>query len=359
MIISRTPYRISFFGGGTDYPQWYLENGGQVLSATIDKYCYLTLRFLPPFFEHRYRVVYSKMEAVKSVDEIWHPIVRETLKHLSFTNSLEIHYDGDLPARSGMGSSSAFAVGLLNALNALSGKMSHKQRLAEDAIYIEQQLVGDTVGSQDQTAAAYGGLNHIIFHKKSGEIEVRPITVSKERILALNSNLMLFFTGIMRTASDVAGAYVENLAAKARHIEKMGEMVNQGVHILNNNSCLCEFGELLDAAWEAKRSLSPEISNPIIDDIYGRAKKAGAIGGKLTGAGGGGFLLLFVPPEMQTKVRKSLDDLLWVPFHFDFNGSQIIFYDPMVDDFKHIEDERENRNLRCFTELHIVKQGLS
>ena len=359
MIISRTPFRISFFGGGTDYPKWYMENGGQVLSAAIDKYCYLTLRYLPPFFEHRYRVVYSQMESVKSVDDIRHPIVRETLKYLSFTKSLEIHHDGDLPARSGMGSSTAFAVGFLNALNALAGKMSHKQQLAENAIYIERTLVGDTVGSQDQTAAAYGGLNHIVFHKHSGKIEVRPITVCKERIDALNSSLMLFFTGIMRTASDLAGAYVEHQESKAGCIARMGEMVDEGVRILNDNSCLNAFGELLDAAWQVKRSLSPEISNPVIDDLYARAKKAGAVGGKLTGAGGGGFLLLFVPPPLQNKVREALDDLLMVPFHFDFNGSQIIFYDPNVDDFKHIADERDNGNLRCFMELEQVKQSLS
>ncbi len=356
MIISRTPYRISFFGGGTDYPEWYMDYGGQVLSVTIDKYCYLTLRFLPPFFEHRYRVVYSQIETVKEIDEIWHPVVREALKHLSFNNSLEVHYDGDLPARSGMGSSSAFAVGLMNALNALSGKISYKQKLAEDAIHIEQNLVGDTVGSQDQTAAAYGGLNHIVFHKHSGKIEVRPLTLKKSRITELNDSLMLFFTGIMRTASDLAESYVVNLEEKAHCMTKMGEMVDEGMRILNSNSSLCDFGKLLDTAWQLKRSISPEISNSVIDDFYCRAKQAGAIGGKLTGAGGGGFLLLFVPPYLQCRVREALNDLLLVPFHFDFNGSQIIFYDPVVDDFKHILDERDNPNLRCFMELEKLKK---
>lgn len=194
MIVSRTPYRISFFGGGTDYPVWYRENGGQVLSTTIDKYCYLTLRYLPPFFEHRYRVVYSKIETVRRIEEIRHPLVRETLKYCGIDTSLEIHHDGDLPARSGMGSSSSFTVGLLNSLYALEGRICHKQELAEKAIWIEQELVGDTVGSQDQTAAAFGGLNTIKFHR-SGRIEVCPVTVNRERVQELNDNLVLFLPG--------------------------------------------------------------------------------------------------------------------------------------------------------------------
>ena len=354
MIVSRTPYRISFFGGGTDYPSWYRENGGQVLSASIDKYCYLTLRYLPPFFEHRYRVVYSKIETVSDIKEIRHPIVREALRYLSIDTSLEIHHDGDLPARSGMGSSSSFTVGLINALYALEGRMSHKQELAAKAITVEQDLVGDIVGSQDQTAAAYGGLNHIKFHR-DGRIEVRPVTVGRQRVQDLNDSLMLFFTGVVRTASDVANSYVTSLESKARLITTMGEMAEEGLRILGCSCDLRDFGYLLDQAWSAKRSISTAISNQYIDGIYERAKNAGAIGGKLTGAGGGGFLLLFVPPESQRKVRQTLKDLLWIPFRFEFNGSQIIFYDPDVDNFQHIKDERNECNFGCFMELSALK----
>lgn len=360
MIVSRTPYRISFFGGGTDYPAWYRKHGGQVLSTTIDKYCYLTLRYLPPFFEHRYRVVYSKIENAREIGEIRHPIVREALKYLKVDTSLEIHHDGDLPARSGMGSSSSFAVGLLNSLYALGGRMCHKQELAETAIKIEQELVGDIVGSQDQTAAAFGGLNNIRFHR-NGCIDVRPVPVGRQRLQDLNDSLMLFFTGVVRTASDVAGCYVESLNEKAGFISSMGDMVDEGLRILCSESDLRDFGDLLDQAWSVKRSLSSVISNPHVDDIYRRARIAGALGGKLTGAGGGGFLLLFVPIEKQPRVREVLSDLLWIPFHFEYNGSQIIFYDPSVDNFMHIKDERKDRNLRCFKELSMLKtaQGLN
>lgn len=355
MIISRTPFRVSFLGGGTDYPDWYLKNGGQVLSTTIDKYCYLTLRYLPPFFEHRYRIVYSKMENVKKISDITHPIVRETLKHLKFDDNLEIHHDGDLPARSGMGSSSSFAVGLLNALNALQGRISDKMDLATQAIHIERDLVGDTVGSQDQTAAAFGGLNKIFFHK-NGQIEVKPITIHMNRIQELNQNLMLFYTGIMRTASTIAQKYVIHLEEKKQHIERMHNMVDKGVKILTSDSCLSNFGDLLHQAWLSKKSIAKEISNPTVDRFYDSARKAGALGGKLTGAGGGGFLLLFVPKEDQEKVREALSELLWIPFKFDINGSQIIYYDPKVDDFRHINDERENREFECFRELNTLKE---
>lgn len=354
MIVSRTPYRISFFGGGTDYPAWYREHGGQVLSATIDKYCYLTLRYLPPFFEHRYRVVYSKIETVRKIEQIQHPIVRETLKYLGVDTSLEIHHDGDLPARSGIGSSSSFAVGLLNSLCALDGRLCHKQELAEKAIKIEQDLVGDTVGAQDQTAAAFGGLNNIKFHR-SGRIEVCPVTIQRQRIQDLNKNLMLFFTGVVRTSSDIASNYISSIKNKESYIHSMNEMVNEGLRILSNKICLNEFGDLLHQAWIAKRSLSSAISNPYVDGIYERALKAGALGGKLTGAGGGGFFLLFVPTEHQPRVRRALNELLWIPFHFEFNGSQIIFYDPNVDNFQHITDERDTRNPHIVTELSSLK----
>lgn len=354
MIISRTPFRISFFGGGTDYPSWYLKNGGQVLSTTIDKYCYLTLRYLPPFFEHNYRVVYSKMESVKKIKDIQHPIVRETLRYLKFNQNVEIHHDGDLPARSGMGSSSSFAVGLLNALHALNGKMCSKVDLATQAIHIERNLVGDIVGSQDQTAAAYGGLNKIIF-QKNGQIEVQPIIIQRDRIKELNDNLMLFFTGISRTASNIAKSYTVDLKDKEDCLFRMNEIVDEGVKIFSSDCDLNAFGELMNFNWEAKKTISEQISNSYIDKYYQRAVDAGALGGKITGAGGGGFLLFFVPKEFQAGVREALCDLLHIPFQFEFNGSQIIFYDPKVDDFRHIDDERECRDFNGFIELSKLK----
>lgn len=350
MIMSRTPFRVSFFGGGTDYPGWYLKHGGQVLSTAIDKYCYITVRYLPPFFEHRIRAVYSKIEMCQHYEEIKHPAIRETLRFLKFERNLEIHHDGDLPARSGMGSSSSFTVGLLHALYALRGLMPTKSQLATEAITIEQDLIKETVGSQDQCAAAYGGFNHILFHK-DGEIEVRPLTLSRPRLQELTDHLMLFYTGIMRTASDVAQTYVENLGAKAKLLRTMSSMVEDGITLLQGNRCICGFGELLDAAWMAKRDLSQNITNGVVDDLYQRARDNGAIGGKLIGAGGGGFLLLFVPPSAQNRVRDELSELLHVPFEFSRNGSQIIFYEPSRQDFSQYERERNGRDIMAFREL--------
>lgn len=355
MIISRTPYRLSFFGGGTDYPGWYAEHGGQVLSTTIDKYCYLTLRYLPPFFEHKLRVVYSKIESVTSYEEIVHPAVRETLRYLRFNDGLEIHHDGDLPARSGMGSSSSFTVGLLNALYALKGRMRSKKQLMVEAIHIEQDMIKETVGSQDQAAAAFGGLNKIVFNT-SGDIDIQPVILHRGRINELSSHLMLFYTGIMRTASEVAKSYVEDIFSKVDRLSRMHKMVDEGVEILSSNKCICNFGELLHEAWQAKRGLSEKVTNSVVDDLYARAREAGAIGGKILGAGGGGFLLFFAPPSTQSQVREALSELLHVPFRFESNGSQIIFYDPRVDDFRHIKDDRNGRNLQCFRELESLKK---
>ncbi len=287
MIISRTPYRISFFGGGTDYPAWYLKNGGQVLSTTIDKYLYITCRYLPPFFEHKLRVAYSKIEEVKHPDDISHASVRETLKFLSIYNGLEIHYDGDLPGRSGMGSSSSFTVGLIHALYAFQGKLIDNHQLAMDAIYIEQNMIKEIVGSQDQVNAAYGGLNKIQF-RPGGEIIVNPVTISQDRAQALERNLMLFYTGIVRTAEKVARSYVMNIETKEKPLMKMFAMVDEAIEILKKGD-LDDFGLLLDKAWQEKRSLSKQVSNSNIDEIYTKALSAGALGGKLSGAGGGGF----------------------------------------------------------------------
>lgn len=354
MIMSRTPFRVSFFGGGTDYPGWYLKHGGQVLSTAIDKYCYITVRYLPPFFEHRIRAVYSKIEMCQHYEDVKHPAIRETLRFLKFERNLEIHHDGDLPARSGMGSSSSFTVGLLHALYALRGQMPTKSQLATESIHIEQDLIKETVGSQDQCAAAYGGLNNIVFHK-DGEIEVRPLTLSGSRLQELSDHLMLFYTGIMRTASDVAQTYVENLGAKAKLLRTMSAMVDDGITLLQGRRCICGFGELLDSAWLAKRELSPNITNGVVDDLYARARENGAIGGKLIGAGGGGFLMLFVPPSAQTRVRDELSELLHVPFEFSRNGSQILFYEPQREDYRQAERDRRGRDIQCFRELGTLK----
>lgn len=352
MIISRTPFRISFFGGGTDYPSWYLANSGAVLSATIDKYCYITLRYLPPFFEHRLRIVYSKIELCQKYEEIRHPAVRETLRFLDLGRGLEIHHDGDLPARSGMGSSSSFTVGLLNALYAKKGVMASKKQLALESIYIEQNMIKETVGSQDQIAAAYGGINHIAFHK-NGEFEVHPMILPRNRVQELNSHLMLFYTGIKRTASNVADSYVNEIQNKKKLLDKMHEMVGRGISILQNNN-ICDFGELLHEAWIAKRGLSSKVSNDVVDNLYRRARNVGAIGGKITGAGGGGFLLLFVPPSRRRHVREGLKELLHVPFRFEFQGSHINFYDPPAQDYHEVEQDRIGRSLCASRELKTL-----
>jgi D-glycero-alpha-D-manno-heptose-7-phosphate kinase len=336
MVISRTPYRISFFGGGTDYPTWYLKHGGQVLSTTIDKHLYISCRYLPPFFEHKLRVVYSKVEEVKHPDDISHASVRETLKFLSIYNGLEIHYDGDLPGRSGMGSSSSFTVGLIQALYAFQGKLIDNHQLAKDAIHIEQNMINEIVGSQDQVNAAYGGLNKIQF-RPDGEITINPVTISRDRVQALEGNLMLFYTGIVRTAEKVARSYVVDIETKEKPLMKMFAMVDEAIEILKNGD-LDDFGLLLDKAWQEKRSLSKEVSNSNIDEIYAKALSTGALGGKLSGAGGGGFLLLYVPHDKQSVMRKELSHLLHVPFNFESNGSQIIFYD------QHKEYKEEERS---------------
>ncbi len=328
MIISRTPFRISFFGGGTDYPAWFRENGGAVLATTIDKYCYISCRYLPPFFEHRYRIVYSKIENIGDICEIEHPAARAVLEWLDCQRGLEIHHDGDLPARSGLGSSSSFTVGLLNALMALDGKYVTKDDLARQAIHIEQDLIRENVGSQDQILAAYGGFNHIEF-KCDGSFNVSPVIVPREQLRALESNLMLFFTGFPRIASDIAKTKIDNLKKKEVELRCMQEMVCEALKILNRrDGPLEDFGRLLNDSWQYKRTLSSKVTTPEIDRIYDSALAAGAIGGKILGAGGGGFLLLFVPLEHQPNVRSRLKQLIHVPFHFENTGSKIVLYQP-------------------------------
>jgi D-glycero-alpha-D-manno-heptose-7-phosphate kinase len=357
MIISRTPFRISFFGGGTDYPAWYRQHGGAVLAATINKYCYLSCRYLPPFFEHRIRVVYSKIENCQRAEEIVHPSARETLRHLKMERGVEIHHDGDLPGRSGMGSSSAFTVGLLHALYALQGRAVGKKQLAAESIHIEQDVLKETVGSQDQVCAAYGGVNRISF-LQNGDFSVQPMTVHPDRLAELNAHLMLFYTGIKRTASNVASSYAGSMEERGALLNKMSECVDKSCEILSSGQDWAAFGELLHEAWQAKRALSDKVSNPRVDALYDDARQAGAFGGKLLGAGGGGFILLFVPPEKQAKVRKRFTRLIEVPFEFEFSGSQIIFFDIEEDYAKH-DKARRHRQIEAFSELDANAPGAS
>jgi len=349
MIISRTPFRISFFGGGTDYPAWFRTHGGAVLATTINKYCYISCRYLPPFFAHKIRVVYSIIENCQDVAEIRHPAVREVLRYLSIGRGVEIHHDADLPARSGMGSSSAFTVGLLHALYALKGQIPSVHQLSSESIYVEQELLKEAVGCQDQVLAAYGGFNHITFHQ-NGDITVRPMTLSPERVGELNAHLMLFFTGVNRTASDVARTYSQDLGAKDDALQAMCQMVDEGIAILNGSDDLDRFGHLLHDGWLLKRSLSGKISNDFIEQLYEEARAAGAIGGKLLGAGGGGFMLLFVRPRDQHRVRERLRHLIYVPFRFEFSGSRIIFFDP-EEDYSKDEKVLANDQVKAFREL--------
>lgn len=332
MVISRTPFRISFFGGGTDYPAWYRKNGGTVLATTINKYCYLSARFLPPFFGYKYRIAYSKIENCNTIDKIIHPSVGAVIRYLKIRQGLEIHHDGDLPARSGLGSSSAFTVGLLHALYALKGYMPNKQKLAKESIYLEQKVLKETVGSQDQVLASYGGFNMITFHK-NGEISLKPMTISTKRVKELQEHLMLFYSGIARNASDIARSYVNNIENQKKQLDFMKQAVIKAFAILNSRQDIKDFGRLLNEAWQIKRTFSSKVSNPKIDEIYKNALSKGALGGKLIGAGGGGFLLLFVAPVSQSKVRNHFSKLINVPFKFEHEGSKIIFFDQQDDYF--------------------------
>jgi D-glycero-alpha-D-manno-heptose-7-phosphate kinase len=339
MIICRTPFRISFFGGGTDYPGWYRHHGGAVLAATIDKYCYLTCRHLPPFFEHRIRVVYRQIESCKTIDEISHPAVREALRYLHIDRGVELHHDGDLPARSGMGSGSAFTVGLLHALHALRGEMASKSQLAREGMYLEQGVLREAAGSLGPVMAAYGGLRHVKF-RPDGEIAVNPLILPPGRVAELKAHLMLFYTGLPGTADAVGGPVVA-VEARRRHLRIARELVEEGINVLAGGADVRAFGDLMDEAWQAGAA-------PGAEELYRRALSAGAIGGQLTG-GGGGFLLLFVPPDAREDVAEALGRV-HVPFEFEMGGSQVIFYEPGVD-YREAEEARQTRAAVRFREL--------
>lgn len=328
MIITRTPFRISFFGGGTDYPIWYKKNGGAVLSTTINKYGYIICRFTPPFFKYKYKIAYSKIEEVNHHRQIDHPAVREVLKFLKLKKNLSIQYDTDLPAKSGLGSSSTFTVGLLNALYGLKGELMTKRQLALNAIHVEQKLIKENVGSQDQTAAAFGGFNRIEFGE-ANEVTVYPLTIGQNRLSDLKNHLMMFFTGFSRTASEIAAEQIRLAPQKNNELNIMKQMVYEAQDILHSkNKNLDDFGKLLHESWQLKRGLSPQISNSTIDKIYNAGRQAGALGGKLLGAGGGGFILFFARPEVQPRIKEKLKKYLYVPFNFENSGSQIIYYSP-------------------------------
>jgi D-glycero-alpha-D-manno-heptose-7-phosphate kinase len=328
MIITKTPFRISFFGGGTDYPTWFRENGGQVLTTTFDKYCYISCRHLPPFFNHKFRVVYSKIETANEPSQIEHPSVKAVLTWAKIRQGLEIHHDGDLPARSGLGSSSSFTVGLLNAISAINGRLASKLELAKDAINIEQSVIGENVGSQDQVATAFGGFNRIQFNR-DGTFAVEPVVIRAARLELLQQHLMLFFSGVSRIASEVAESKINNLSKRSAQLNRMSVLVNEALEVLQTEHIpIAEFGKLLGESWALKQQLSDKVSTEVVEDLYNCALKSGAVGGKLLGAGGGGFFLLFVPPEKQQQVRKSLESFVHVPFRFESSGSQIALYQP-------------------------------
>jgi D-glycero-alpha-D-manno-heptose-7-phosphate kinase len=326
MIVVRTPYRVSFFGGGSDYPEYYKENSGAVISSTINKYSYLTCRYLPPYFDFKYKIRYFEKELVNSLDEIQHPSIRECLRFLNEENGIDLVHTGDIPAMSGIGSSSSFTVGMLHALHTLQGRMVTKRQLAYDAIHIEQQIIGESVGSQDQVAAAFGGFNRINF-KTDGQIIVDPITINNDKIEKLQDNLMFFFTGISRLSSDITAEKSKISHKKANELACMHQMVDESISILNGDiNQLDNFGYLLNESWLIKRGLTSKITNETIDEIYQIAINAGALGGKITGAGGGGFIMFYVPLERQQIVKQALKNLLYVPIRFETLGSHIAFY---------------------------------
>ena len=325
MIISRAPFRISFFGGGTDYPEWYKEHGGAVLSTSINKFSYITARYLPPFFDYKFRIRYYEREETNSIEEIQHPSVKQCLNFLKFKDNLDLVHHADLPARAGLGSSSTFTVGLLHAIYSLQNKMVSKRELAMNAINVEQNLIKESVGSQDQVVAAFGGLNKIEFGGPK-DFTVKPIPINPERVKLLENNLMLFYTGFSRTASNIASEQIKKTHERKTELNFMHQSVDQAIEIISSNQSLDDFGRLMGEQWENKKKMTELISNHDINEIYSKGIKAGAIGGKLLGAGGGGFMLFYVPKDKQDQMKKDLKDLLYVPFSFDFTGSQIIYY---------------------------------
>lgn len=335
MVITQAPFRISFFGGGTDFPTFYEKYGGRVISTSIDKYCYVNARHLPPFFDYSSEVSYSQREQVHSVEEIKHPAIREAMKFLDM-RELTLTYDADLPARSGLGTSSSFAVAMLLAFYAIKGKHVDKKRLAAEAIHLERDLCGESGGLQDQIAAAYGGFNKISFSEDGFDVD--PIVISNQRKRQLNDRLMLFFTGISRYSFTIQQRHEQAIKSKERQLLEMLSLVDEAENILTGGD-LDEFGRMLDYTWRLKREVNSAVTTSQIDEEYCAALQAGALGGKLLGAGGGGFLLLYVPPERQDQVRRALHDLKEIPFQFETSGARILYY---ASEFYTLPEEAES-----------------
>ena len=343
MIITKTPFRMSFFGGGTDMEEYFKENKGAVLSTTIDKYCYVNVRHLPRFFDYSTEVAYSRTEKVKDISEIEHPLIRNIMQMLDM-EEIRLTYEADLPARSGLGTSSSFAVGMLLAFYALKGKYADKKKLADEAIYAERVLCEEAGGWQDQIAASYGGLNKIVFDENG--YTVKPVIISPERKKQLNNNLLMFFTGFTRFSSDVQKVNNQtSFEEKKEQLKKMYNMVDQAEQILcDKHKDLDDFGRLLDESWKLKKQTGKGISTSSIDDLYNRGIEAGALGGKLLGAGGGGFLVFYVQPEKQAAVMEAMKDLMHIPFEFENDGASVIHYSPETYEPKVLRKEMKHEN---------------
>ena len=335
MIITKTPFRMSFFGGGTDMESFFKENGGSVLSTTFDKYCYVNVRHLPRFFDYSTELSYSKTERVTNIDDIEHPAIRNAMKMLDM-HEIRLTYEADLPARSGLGTSSSFAVGMLNAFYALKGKYASKKQLADEAIYLERVLCNEAGGWQDQIAASFGGFNRIDFNADG--YTVHPVIVSPQRKQQLNNNLMMFFTGFTRFSSEIQKANKLDDESKTKQLKQMLTLVDEAESILTDHlKDLDDFGRLLDVTWKLKRQTGKSVSTSNIDNLYDKGISAGALGGKLLGAGGGGFLVFYVTPEKQAAVKEAMEDLLYIPFKFEDSGTQVIYYGP--EDYSPVEVE--------------------
>lgn len=335
MIITKTPFRMSFFGGGTDMESFFKENGGSVLSTTFDKYCYVNVRHLPRFFDYSTELSYSKTERVTNIDDIEHPAIRNAMKMLDM-HEIRLTYEADLPARSGLGTSSSFAVGMLNAFYALKGKYASKKQLADEAIYLERVLCDEAGGWQDQIAASFGGFNRIDFNADG--YTVHPVIVSPQRKQQLNNNLMMFFTGFTRFSSEIQKANKLDDESKTKQLKQMLTLVDEAESILTDHSKdLDDFGRLLDVTWKLKRQTGKSVSTSNIDNLYDKGISAGALGGKLLGAGGGGFLVFYVTPEKQAAVKEAMEDLLYIPFKFEDSGTHVIYYGP--EDYSPVEVE--------------------